>query len=196
MSLSALPQETFKAVQTFLWRMLTQCPDPLVALSVSRHLAAINGKQMLRMLNNHNEGDQWRPFLASEVARRLQYLRQLALGEATLAVVSTESGADGAPGSLTSEQWCCPPVVLAGGAAGNSGTAAVSGGPGALPPLPPPVLCERVLRYLTMLAEDCQVWVGARHCTTVLPSDARPACAACVASPLAKCSYQNINKLS
>ncbi len=153
-------QANQEAVCGFLWRSALQNPDFQTAYSLLHHLAFIYGWQLRVLLRDQPQA--WQQLVREEADRRLEQLAQLALdggsadeaappGQGTEQGERSPAGAGGGA-AVGQPHWYAPPPALPALAEGGSGS---SRGPA------PAQQCQRMLQYLTMLLEQCQV--GSRH---------------------------------
>lgn len=195
-----LSQANHRVVRGFLWRLTLDSPDAHLSSVASALLAHVHTRQLRSILTHSGTQpptlDAWLVMLARDTAARLAQLRQEALlppaaaaepAPAAAAEGASEGAADGAADeaagaadgaaavepaapqqgavvAAAAPQWWDPPAVLAQPAASPE-------------ELERAVLhCERILKYLAMLVEECQV----SRCTCMQVHGSCP----CVAAPL------------
>ena len=201
--LAIFSQANHRVVRGFLWRLTLDSPDAHLSSVASALLAQVHTRQLRSILTHSGSQpptlDAWLVMLARDTAARLAQLRQEALlppaaaaaepaaaaaaegaaeGAADGAVDEAAGAADGAAAvepadpqqgavvAAAAPQWWEPPAVLAQPAASPE-------------ELERAVLhCERILKYLAMLVEECQV----SRCICMQVHGSCP----CVCSPAAR----------
>jgi hypothetical protein len=149
-----LPQANHEVVRQCLWRVTLEAPDT-VAVSASQLLANIMSQQLQSICSS---AEDWRQLLASEVLLRMQELRARALLPPVGGPAAGTGKGSGEPPplELQTSQWCDPPPALSalpppsleGAAEGLQAQLAVESAA---------KHCQRILHYLALMAEECQV---------------------------------------
>lgn len=188
---AAPPQANHPAVRAFLWRLVLDSPDANISSAASALLAKVHARQ-LRSILGHPASPRsqqpplaaWLTLLGGDTAERLDQLRKQALlppvapaapaAQGAVAAAAAEEEAAAAEGAaagaadvaaggqagaaapaeqaaVAAEQWWQPPAVLAqpGASAEELEAAALH--------------CQRILKYLATLVEECQVSNGLQH---------------------------------
>lgn len=125
-----------------------------MAHSLLHHLAFIHGSQLRTLLRERPQA--WQQVVREEVHRRLEQLAQLALDAPAAAEVAPAAPLDAAQEGAAAggehdggrQRWFAPPRVL---------PALAGGGQAAAQQLAAAQQCQRILQYLTMLLDQCQV---------------------------------------
>lgn len=134
--------------------MMLDSHRPSITHATAHLLACIVSTQMRHLLAN--EPERWRQLLDAEVSSCLQQLRQKAFGQTAASDAHDRSamrpGCDERPTDLASDgqpaQWCQPAAALTAMPPDEYQAAAEH--------------CQRILRYLALLVDECQVHLGLR----------------------------------